>query len=463
MKAARRNNRGSALILATIVVVITAGLGAAFLTLSYHQNKSTFSASISETSMYVAEAGLEDCLNKMNAYANAAWTYMRDHNLSEPGSFNPPTGSDFACFQRSHDYVPGGQTPTAKSVMVRPNMYPGMPGYNLFSFNGGTYSVEITPAFDGSRRPYTVKSTGVHGRETRRIEVVATPGTTATLSGIAAFGDVSLDATGSLFVDSYKHTLGTYADQYNPARGYARNGGTLGSNGPIEVGGSSRIYGDVIVGVGQTPPTSKVGTNIFGSNGAQSLQQVIPLPPQGYLPPAGLDPVNFNGNNSQTIGVAGVDTEVRYNSVATKSQKDVTIQGNVTMYVDGDIAMHAQAQIILAPGATLKIYQGTGNNELTLNGGSKAGGGDVDAYRYQFYSASTGTMKFNGNSDNYGSFYAPHATVRQNGNATLFGKVTFKQIEVMNGNFTLHFDEDLNTDPPAPPKYDVKSWRETLQ
>jgi hypothetical protein len=449
------------LILATVVVVIMSGLGAAFLTLSFYQNKSTFNAAMSEGALYSCEAGLEDALNRMNAYANAAWTYMSEHNLDNPSYYYPPTDADFNCFYRTYEYVTGQSTPM--TVMVRRGMYPGMPGFNQFPINRGTYSVEIRPAFDGSRRPYTIRSTGTHGAESRRIEVVATPDVTTSLSGIAAFGDVSLDATGSLFVDSYKSTLGTYAAQYSAARGYARNGGTLGSNGPVSVRGSSKIYGDVWVGVGQNPPTNQVGSNIFGNNGAQALPAAVAIPPQGYPVPAGLAAGAFNGNQNQTIGAAGINTSVRYADLQTRSQKTITIKGNVTMYVDGLIAMHAQSSIILDPGATLKVYQGPGNNDLTLNGGSSAGGGSVEPYRYQFYSASTGFMKFNGNSDNYGSFYAPHATVRQNGNATLYGKVTFKEIEVMNGNFTLHFDEDLNTDPEAPPKYDVRSWRETLQ
>ena len=340
--------------------------------------------------------------------------------------------------------------------MVRPGMPAGTAGFDQFSLNGGHYSVEITPPFDGSRRAYTVTSTGTHGTTNRRIQTVASPGDFLTLDGIAAFGDKGLNAGGNLFVDSYKSSLGTYASQKG-GKIYARDNAVLASNGPLTIAGNATdIFGDVYTGPGLQPPQSG---GIHGTSG--TLPEPIPVPPQGYFPPSELAAGNFNGNQDQTLGTAGQATSVRYKSLSTKAQKTITIKGDVTMYVDGDIDMHGQSKIILEAGATLKIYQGSGN--MILNGGSKLGGGELAPYRFQFYSASTGDMTFNGNSAVFGSFYAPHATVKQTGNAEIFGKVVFKEIEKMQGSFVLHFDEDLKGSAESPPKYTVRSWRETLQ
>lgn len=451
---------GSALILAAVVVIVTAGLGTAFLTLSYTQNRATFNASTSEISLYIAEAGLEDAINKMNAYASAAWAYMRDNNLSEPTGYTPSTGADFNCFFTTYDYV-AGRSPIPKSILVRAGAFPGTPGYNQFSFNGGTYSVEITPAFDGSRRAYTVRATGRHRDITRRIETVVGPEEIITLDAMAAFGDVYLDATGNLFVDSYKSSAGPYALQKG-AKEYARAGGTIGTNGTVAIGGSAKIYGDLWTGCGQPlPPPQDTNGRVMGI--VDSLPAPVEVPPQSYNPPAGLTAQTINWKNDMTLGTAGQSTNYRYTNMSHKSSMILTIRGDVTLYVDGEIDMHAQSKILLEPGATLKIYQGPGNQKLVLNGGTRLGGGELSPYRFQLYSASTGTMTFNGGSAVYGSFYAPHATAKQTGNATVFGKVVFNRLDQMQGSFVLHFDEDLKNMPQSPPKYGVRSWRETLQ
>ena len=65
---ARVSQKGVALLTATVIIVIVAGMSAAFLMLSFNQRKFISEASDSELTLHVAEAGVEDTINKMQAY-----------------------------------------------------------------------------------------------------------------------------------------------------------------------------------------------------------------------------------------------------------------------------------------------------------------------------------------------------------------------------------------------------------
>lgn len=480
MKAFRRHDRGSALILAAVVVIIMAGLGAAFLTLSFYQNKATFNAAMSEGALYSCEAGLEDALNKMNAYAQSAWDYMRAHNSDNPSAYYPPPDADFNCFYRTYEYTSTTttdqtttttMTPTAMTVMVRRGMYPGMPDFNQFPLNRGTYSVEIRPAFDGSKRPYTIKATGTHGQETRRIEVVATPGPANGPFRYGLFGEVLLNvygtSTGGLAdvkVDSYKSSLGTYASQMTSSitvdgklLQYARSNGNIAANGDVVASNSMVIMGNVSAGPGVSPQTN--GAYVSGS--VASLSERETFDPVVINTTGGTTIAAINGNATFSAGGTYVTPSFNINS-----HEKVTFQGSgnpaaprlYTLIVEGDIVANGQAEIVVEAGAKVEILQKAGGY-LQLNGGGITNFNGTPG-NFILRSQSTDVAaKVNGGAAFYGAIYAPSTALTLIGNGEIFGAVVANQI-IFGGAAQFHYDEDLNAQNYTPPVYNVKSWRE---
>ncbi len=447
------SQNGSAMILSSVVVVILAGLAVAFYTIASYYNKFTLRSYKCEKAFAIAEAGLDDAINKMNAFAAATW---KGDDESTGSSFNIPTSGSPGQYTYLTSSINNNMDYAAINVVywttsnTTENRITG-------SISGGNYSVTITPAYHG-RGVYTITSIGTYGGEGRGISIITSSDVKKlSLDAMAAFGDVELDGGGNMFVDSYRSSQGTYASQLgmNPDNdpSYALANGDIGSNGPLSTGG--KIYGDVYAGVGHTPTG---GGFVYGEK--SSLTEAVFVTPQTYAPPAGLAAQAFNGNANTTLGTPGFDTTFRYTSLSISAQKTLTIRGNVTIYVDGSIDMHGQSKVALEPGATLTIYQGSG--DATLNGGSALGGTPLEPYRYKVYSASTGNWKFNGTADISGYFYAPHVSLMQNGNAVLYGKVVAKKLKIT-GTFDLHFDEDLKAATAEyPPVYAIKSWREFI-
>src|SRR5262245_35561481 len=114
IKKARRSQKGVAILTATIVIIIVAGMSAAFLMLSFSQRKYVAESSESELTLHVCEAGVEDTINKMQAYA-LEWAKTKTTPILG-------TNYDFSVF---------GTNLAATTITL------------TGSINGGTYSVAI--------------------------------------------------------------------------------------------------------------------------------------------------------------------------------------------------------------------------------------------------------------------------------------------------------------------------------
>jgi hypothetical protein len=149
----------------------------------------------------------------------------------------------------------------------------------------------------------------------------------------------------------------------------------------------------------------------------------------------------------------------RFSSLVTKGGfKSITVQGNVTLYVDGNIGMNAGELLTFSgPDANLTIYHGSG--DITLNGQSLAGGATANPSNFQVNSSSTGVVKFNGGSVAHVSVNSPSMSFKQTGTNVFYGRIVASTIDV-GGNMTFHRDEDMNAGPKAAPTYKIKSWRE---
>ena len=74
-----RSESGAALMTAMIIVLIVAGMAAAFLSLSFSQSKLIANGSEGEVALHIAEAGVEDTVNKLTAYSKA---WLKNNNAA---------------------------------------------------------------------------------------------------------------------------------------------------------------------------------------------------------------------------------------------------------------------------------------------------------------------------------------------------------------------------------------------
>jgi hypothetical protein len=488
-----RAERGSALILATICVIIVAGLGAAFLSLAWVYNKTTLDASLSDMAFHTAEAGLDDAINRLNAMANATWdtdsatTIAKFQIVTVNGTTDPtitslplitvwdPTDTSLekeletttalVTIDSDLEYYPlSVQTLTewydvtnGNKGTLRINTHNDFTG----TFNGGTYTVSISPAYSDPDGAYTITSVGTHSNGTRRIVATVNPRKFGDIGDFGLYAkDTIVGASVKTFIDSYLSGEGTY-DAVNTkvlpdgtTVTYDRNKGNIGSNSILG------LKQGTVMGAGVAPT---IDPGAYYDGGTDTTQPPIDIPPITYEPPISTYSTLPNANT--TIGTAGSDTTLRYNTLTVNAGKTVTIQGNVTMYVDSTIKMNGSGTFKIADGATLTIYQG--NADATLNGQVNAS--LANPGQWNFYSAadSSHTVKISGGASVAFNAYAPTASFEILSSASgagtnVYGRVVANTIKV-NGNMAFHRDEDLNNVPKKAPKYHVKYFKELLK
>ena len=195
MNTYSHGQKGSALIISLMVIIIFAGASAAFLSISTYRNHEAVMSREHIRAFYAAEAGISASVGEIIA---------------------------------DYDYDSNGK------------------GNVTGTFNEGTYAVS---AVDEGNEIWTLTSTGTYGDYTRRLEVVVGPKIYIPWE-YAAFGGSSVDAGGISLCDSYDSDVGTYASQVSGD--HAGENGNIASNGNITASGTADVYGDATPGPGDS-------------------------------------------------------------------------------------------------------------------------------------------------------------------------------------------------------------------
>ena len=175
-------------------------------------------------------------------------------------------------------------------------------------------------------------------------------------------------------------------------------------------------------------------------------------------------PVNQNSNfpslstNKYILGAGDyfLNTDLNLGQSET-----LYVSGNpARLYVTGNIKMQSQnsSSITLATGASLEIFVGGPDATFTTINNS----GKDDLFKV-FGLPSLKTMSLSGNASFSGVIYAPEAYFNLSGgagnkNLDFQGAITVGAMKI-NGNFTMHYDENLKKFGPSS-GYSVTSWRE---
>ena len=243
-----------------------------------------------------------------------------------------------------------------------------------------------------------------------------------------------------VWIDSYISSLGPYDPHLN-----SNDNGSVASIsvkvGAIDVNNAD-IYGRVATGgawpevgpngsiFGEDTPS---GTKIDPARVATDFYAELPDPTAPTLS----SPESTHGS---VIGAAKTHTEYHLSSLQVKNKDTVTITGDVTMIVDGDIDIKGELRI--APEASLELY---------VEGDLIAGGNgivNVDGMPPNLLVYGTGKdteFKLHGSAAFAGAVYAPNSDVSLKGGGNsgeLFGAAVGKDIVIV-GNYAFHDEVDI--------------------
>jgi hypothetical protein len=345
--------------------------------------------------------------------------------------------------------------PPTPGMTYQPTLYP--PG----SANS-TYNLTVTANADGS---YTLASAGSFQGSLRNIEAVINRSSSPfNVFNFAMFSDEPPTFSGNAVTNSYDSALGSYVSQPPGSNG------DVGSNGGISLSGNSVINGDATPGP---------GLSVTLSGNAAVTGSVAPDASLVTLPPVA---VNYPASNDNwAVGLAGVgEYRLSGNQTATLSSGTydftrmqmsgnavLNVSGATTIYLHESFSQSGNAQVILQPGASIKIYtEGpvsfTGNAFVNNNAPQ-----NLQIWSNQTTSSGTGSaIQVSGNGTFTGLIYASGTIgggVQFSGNAEVYGAVAAKRIQ-MSGNGNFHYDEQLgrlNLSPATTTgNWQQVSWRE---
>jgi hypothetical protein len=126
------------------------------------------------------------------------------------------------------------------------------------------------------------------------------------------------------------------------------------------------------------------------------------------------------------------------------SQKAI-VTGNAVLHVTEKMNISGAAQLIIAPGASLRLYNGAASGSISGNGVANQTG---SAANFIYYGLPTNTsLDMSGNSGFIGAIYAPNADLTMSGGAATgfvdFTGASVSKTVTMSGARSFHYDESL--------------------
>jgi len=270
---------------------------------------------------------------------------------------------------------------------------------------------------------YTVESTGIFNQAQRTVSC------TLQLQG-------SFEA--AIFTEQYLYMKnGATVDWYNyDADNRDMQIGTNSTEpSSVVLKNTSIINGDIVVGMGGNPD------DVIVDNGATINGEIFTLTQIYELPPV---TVPDSLESSPSLGTIRDNTTItssaQYSSIRLPANKKITIEGDVTLYITGDITLGNSAELQITDNASLTLYLGgdfEGKNSSMVNNLN------MDPHKLKIYGLDSCTsIGFKNSSDLYGAIYAPNADVVMFNSADVYGAITAKSFEQKNSG-TFNYDASL--------------------
>ena len=286
-------------------------------------------------------------------------------------------------------------------------------------FCDNSFSYTVTNNGDGS---YSITSTGNSGLSQKQVTC------TLELQGpfeYAIFGREGAELKNSATIDWYN-----YDDDDPPLK--------IGTHsieeGAIVLKNSATVNGDVVVGLGGDPDV------VVDNSGTITGDTLVPLE-ENYMSsisvPEWLDLLPSSGTiKNDTV----VRTSAKYSSIDLNSRKTLQIDGDVTLYITGDVILGNSAKIEVLEDASLILYL---VGDLEAKNSSEINNLAKDAKKLQLYGLdSCENMEFKNSSNFFGSIYAPNADVTIHNTVTVYGAVVANSVDLRDSG-NLYYDASL--------------------
>ena len=223
--------------------------------------------------------------------------------------------------------------------------------------------------------------------------------------------------------------------------------------GAITLKRSAYINGDVVVGVGGDP-------DVAVSNNGKIEGDILVSPEEHELPgitvPDWLQLLPSGGTLEMDTTISN---SAKYSGIDLKNSKKIKIDGDVTLYVTGDMILGNSADIEVQKDASLILYLG---GDLESKNSSNINNLAKDAKKLQIYGLdSCQSMDFKNSSEMYGTIYAPNADVVMHNSNKTYGAIIVKSLEWKSSS-ELHYDaslRDVDADDEAV-RFVIKNWHE---
>ena len=274
----------------------------------------------------------------------------------------------------------------------------------------------------------------------------------------AVTSDLPLLVGSNVMVDSYNPNLGSYAAQPKnkipPHNDLVLNTkGTVGSNKGINLASGDRIYGDASPGPGAA--ITGLGGNTFVTGSTAPALQPIPMPPVvvPVIPSSGAKTVNKTDPVAQrTIGPG----DFHYTGLTIKNQAALTLKGPAKIVLDSFTSSSGCSLNIDATSGPVEVFF-TGPATFVSNMNVTSNSPTAQSVTFNF--SSNLAIDLASNATFIGTIYAPLATVRVSSNWIVYGSVSARQVQLAS-NTQLHFDETLLAKQMAAGSVlTIKSWQ----
>lgn len=467
MNAINLARRGTALIVSSIVVITIAGLSISLTNLTIGRFGEQKARQAQVDLLAATESAANEAINWMRVNPEAQ-DLLKRMAVSSPGfpetkystssvmvSTRLPTGTPEMFPALVKSTTTGGTTVASSAVanasgirngcQVETKVIKVASSATPSVWDGSERFIIYTTATAGdSSRPETVRRQRVETVITAVSTTVSSTTTTTTTTSVPTaaypftrglFSINGYDFKGTARTDSWKSDSngdGIADTPYVAPASYTVGGpnsnGDVGSNGVLGSGAydTSKIHGKATATAGATLPSVTYNP-----------------PTTGYTSLASIT------NNATVTGSGTGNTIYRIPSINQGNNKSLTISGSgtVVIYVDGVFNV---GDVKFATGSTAKlvIYQNDVSGKGCSFNSQNTVGDPNDPSRFMFITAFSGTganeMSLNGGAKFSAVVLAPNAGIKFNGNSDFYGSFVAKDFSgAVNGTFSFHYDESL--------------------
>lgn len=240
-------------------------------------------------------------------------------------------------------------------------------------------------------------------------------------------------------------------------------GTTSTEPGAITLAPNTNVPGDVVVGAGADPDTvisSKKTSEIQGDMYASDSDIEFPpvSVPGGLLPPALVWPADPDPNT--ILGSPGIITSYSYQSdISLANSESLYVNGNVAMYVAGDMRLFNGATLYIEAESSLELYLG---GSLTADNSVSIITADQEAKDLQIFGTPTCTIiDLKNSGDLWAAVYAPSADILIYNSGKTCGSFVGNSFEMKEGAEFYYDTRLLEGEPTNEPKFFmIQRWWE---